>query len=126
MLPGGPGEGIRITDYAGEGGHYAPPEGVDSIDPYAYDIFALGETIRGICIVRLISVVRYKMLTCTQWRESNNLYVPSILVPYSDFLSPAEPSDRPDIDRAVQVFRACRTWILCTEWLRKYIKDDLA
>lgn len=43
VLPSGPGSGIRINDFfSAGGGKYIPPEGVDALDPYAYDIYSLG------------------------------------------------------------------------------------
>ena len=43
ILPSGPGSGIRINDfYSAGGGKYIPPEGVDALDPYAYDVYCLG------------------------------------------------------------------------------------
>lgn len=43
ILPSGPGSDIRINDfYSAGGGKYIPPEGVDALDPYAYDIYSLG------------------------------------------------------------------------------------
>lgn len=43
ILPSGPESGIRINDfYSAGGGKYIPPEGVDALDPYTYDIYCLG------------------------------------------------------------------------------------
>lgn len=43
IFPSGPGTGIRINDfYSAGGGKYIPPEGVDALDPYAYDVYCLG------------------------------------------------------------------------------------
>ena len=51
-MPSGPGNGAVIQDYETKGGHFPPPEGSDDLDPYAYDIYSLGQTIRGMCRVR--------------------------------------------------------------------------
>lgn len=48
QMPSGPGSGAVIHDYRTMGGHYPPPEGKDSLDPFAYDIYALGQTIVSI------------------------------------------------------------------------------
>lgn len=52
QLSAGPGSGVTISDYRGWGGHYEPPEGVVDLDPYAYDVYCLGETLYNICQVR--------------------------------------------------------------------------
>ncbi|TCD63752.1 hypothetical protein EIP91_004967, partial [Steccherinum ochraceum] len=31
--------------------HYRPPEGVEDLDPYAYDVYCLGETLYNTCRV---------------------------------------------------------------------------
>lgn len=48
----GPGsEAAIIHDYASAGGHYDPPEGLENVDPFAYDIYALGVCFEEICEV---------------------------------------------------------------------------
>lgn len=44
ILPAGPGSGVKIYDYIEEGGKYRRTEATDVVDPYAYDIAALGYT----------------------------------------------------------------------------------
>ena len=44
-LSAGPGSGVVINDYWSGAGRWDPPEGVDNLDPYAYDIYALGVTV---------------------------------------------------------------------------------
>ena len=44
VLPSGPGTGIRIRDFRYYGGKYMPPEGLDAVEPYAYDVFAMTQT----------------------------------------------------------------------------------
>lgn len=51
LLPSGPGSGIHIYDWSDAGGHYDPPEGKDVVDPYAYDIYSLGHTLRELAVV---------------------------------------------------------------------------
>lgn len=41
LLQSGPGTGIRIHDFRFYGGKYMPPEGLDAVEPYAYDVFAM-------------------------------------------------------------------------------------
>lgn len=48
----GPGNGAVIQDYMKIGGHFPPPEGSDNLDPYAYDIYSLGQTMQTTCRVR--------------------------------------------------------------------------
>lgn len=44
--------GKTIRDYKSNGGAWTPPEGFDNVDPYIYDIFALGCTVIAITEVR--------------------------------------------------------------------------
>ena len=53
ILPGGPGSGVTISDFTSAPGTYPPPEGTDRLDPYAYDIYALGETLNWFVKVRV-------------------------------------------------------------------------
>ena len=48
QMSSGPGSGAVIHDYRTMGGHYPPPEGKDSLNPFAYDVYALGQTIVSI------------------------------------------------------------------------------
>ncbi|TCD63753.1 hypothetical protein EIP91_004968 [Steccherinum ochraceum] len=48
-LSAGPGSGVTISDYKKHGGHFRPPEGADNLDPYAYDVYCLGETLYVTC-----------------------------------------------------------------------------
>ena len=50
-LESGPGTDVVINDYWSGGGHYEPPEGTDKVDPYKYDIWALGNTLYEILLV---------------------------------------------------------------------------
>ena len=52
LLPAGPGTGIVINDFFSGGGRWKPPEGVDDLDPYLYDIFTLGNTVDQFLEVR--------------------------------------------------------------------------
>lgn len=47
ILPSGPVSGVKIYDYDEEGGKFQPPESTDALDPYAYEIFALGYTLKN-------------------------------------------------------------------------------
>ncbi|OBZ65102.1 Beta-hexosaminidase 2 [Grifola frondosa] len=110
LLPTGPGCGLVITDYKTAGGHYEPPEGEDSIDPYAYDVFAVGETVRQIC----------------ELKKQDGMSVPSALLDYIDLLTAPIPSDRPSIQRAIRLFRVFRFWMLCADWLHKAFTWDMS
>lgn len=52
ILPAGPESGVRIYDYDEEGGKFIPTEDTDVMDPYAYDIYALGYTFERAIWVR--------------------------------------------------------------------------
>lgn len=47
ILPSGPGTGVRINDWDLARGTIPPPEGTEALDPYAYDVFALGTALEG-------------------------------------------------------------------------------
>ena len=49
----GPGHGAVIHDYVMAGGHYRPPEGMEEVDPYAYDVFSVGKYFHEECSVRV-------------------------------------------------------------------------
>ena len=54
-MPSGPGSGVVIHDYKDQGGHFDPPEGADNLDPFAYDVYTVGQTVRETCQVRVVS-----------------------------------------------------------------------
>ena len=60
VLPSGPRSGVRIRDFRFHGGKFIPPEGLDAVEPYAYDIFALGKTFIRFTTVR--QLVRLQMV----------------------------------------------------------------
>ena len=52
-LESGPATGVVINDYTSGGGRWDPPEGIDDLDPYKYDIWALGHALEQILQVKL-------------------------------------------------------------------------
>ena len=54
IFSSGPRTGVVIHDWVTAGGHVEPPEGEDNIDPFAYDIYSLGDTIYSILRVGIV------------------------------------------------------------------------
>lgn len=52
-LESGPATGVVINDYNSGGGRWDPPEGIDDLDPYKYDICSLGHALEQILQVKL-------------------------------------------------------------------------
>lgn len=52
MLPSGPNTSVKIHDFRDAPGKQKPSEGTEAVDPYAYDIYMLGHTLREILAVR--------------------------------------------------------------------------
>ena len=67
----GPGSGAVIHDYGKQGGHFEPPEGRENLDPFAYDIFTIGKTIRQTCWVRLFALYKFKLGQVTDDERSS-------------------------------------------------------
>lgn len=63
IMPSGPGSGARIYDYDEDGGKYTPTEATDAMDPYAYDILALGYTFENGFLVYQIPAPHSTSLT---------------------------------------------------------------
>ena len=47
----GPGEGLMIYDWKTFPGTSRPPEGMDVVDPYAFDVYSFGDVMFDICEV---------------------------------------------------------------------------
>ncbi|TCD63754.1 hypothetical protein EIP91_004969 [Steccherinum ochraceum] len=93
-LSAGPGSGVTISDYKKHGGHYRPPEGIENLDPYAYDVYCLGETLYNTC---------HRTLE----RKSAFTFPPS-MYQFIDTLRDPNPSRRP-LMRVVK--QQCRTYM---------------
>lgn len=102
VLPSGPGSGIVIHDWEEAGGKLPPPEGTGIVDPYAYDIFALGNTLRGTC-----GSAAYL---------NKSIRIPPCLTHFNETLRASVPSQRPSIHRVARLFRVLRLWMAATNW----------
>ncbi|KAH8100163.1 kinase-like domain-containing protein [Cristinia sonorae] len=80
----GPGSNITVTDF--HGGHYAPPEGPELVDPYAYDVFSLGMTLRSL----------------TKFSQ----YCEPEFEPFIETLSAKDPKQRPSIHQVQRKWRS--------------------
>ncbi|TCD67073.1 hypothetical protein EIP91_000586 [Steccherinum ochraceum] len=100
-LPAGPGSGVTISDYKKHGGHYRPPEGVENLDPYAYDVYCLGETLYNTC---------HRTLE----RKSAFIFPPS-MYQFIDTLRNPNPSHRPLMRQVKQQWFELRNRILSTK-----------
>ncbi|TCD67072.1 hypothetical protein EIP91_000585 [Steccherinum ochraceum] len=100
-LSAGPGKGITISDYRKHGGHYRPPEGVEDLDPYAYDVYSLGETLYNTCRV-------------AQERYSDFSF-PPCLHKFIDTLRSPNPIHRPSMRVVRQQWSELRNCLLMTK-----------
>ncbi|OCH88983.1 hypothetical protein OBBRIDRAFT_47167 [Obba rivulosa] len=110
-FPKGPGEGLLIDDWSAYPGHFDPPEGTEMVDPYAYDVYSLGETV--------YDGFRYVADTIT-------FHPPMSLLHMLDMLRSPDPSLRPTMRQAVRIAGALRSWILATTWLYRYLPLGVA
>ena len=105
----GPAKGIRINDFRMLGGHFLPPEGMDSVDPYAYDVFCLGNVLT---ILHLVHVVINAFCFVTHWHylqemadQNPGIQVPEVVVAFCDRLQDDDPCKRPTAKEALSQWR---------------------
>lgn len=119
MLPSGPGSGIVIHDWEEAGGKLPPPEGTGIVDPYAYDIFALGNTLRGTCGVSTSASIpgtnAYRRQQSAAYLNKS-IRIPPCLTHFNETLRASVPSQRPSIHRVARLFRVLRLWMAATNW----------
>lgn len=123
ILPSGPGTGLRINDWDLGPGTISPPEGKEALDPYAYDVFALGAALENhievgppstsyniiaeLCVEKTYE--RFDMLL-------NKTHIPRCLCLFVERLQAQDPLQRPSIFRVRRQFTALRQWMACTHW----------
>jgi len=99
-LPFGPGSGGVIYDYYDAQGRYPPPEGMDTVDPYAYDIYSLGKTLTGL-------KARTECSPYCQLPESYMMFL--------ETLKNINPAQRPGIRQVQILWHALQEWISFSE-----------
>lgn len=126
ILPSGPGTGVRINDWDVARGTIPPPEGTEALDPYAYDVFALGAALENHIEVGPLSTP-YNVATqmCVEQTYKrfdkllNKTHVPRCLYLFVERLQAQDPLQRPSIFRVRRQFSALRRWMTCTRWTYK-------
>ncbi|TCD63761.1 hypothetical protein EIP91_004976 [Steccherinum ochraceum] len=101
QLPAGPGSGVTLADGRVLGGHFKPPEGEEDLDPYAYDIYCLGGTLKSIC--QNVQNMAPQM----GW----SIHFPLSLHCFIDVLHNSDPAQRPPIRLAKRLWSELRNWI---------------
>lgn len=130
ILPLGPGSGIRINDfYSAGGGKYIPPEGVDALDPYAYDIYCLGMLYDAIFGVSHSSRPPGEaLIDCfgqfTSERKNAKVRISRCIFDFADMLRADNPAHRPSIFRVNRLLRALQAWVFATKWLYWFGRAD--
>ncbi|KAH8094442.1 kinase-like domain-containing protein [Cristinia sonorae] len=82
----GPGTNVTISHYPG--GHLPPPEGEESVEPFAYDVYSLGIMIEDLC-------------NLTQYLEPE-------LQSFVEFLTVKDPQKRPMIGQVKEDWASLR------------------
>lgn len=123
ILPSGRGTGLRINDWDIGPGTTPPPEGKEALDPYAYDVFALGTTLKGnIEVSPLLPSYDVAAESCIEQTYQrfdemlNKTHIPRCLWAFTERLRVGDPLQRPSIFRARRQFTAMRCWMTCTRW----------
>ena len=49
--------GTTTVPFQQDLGHYPPPEGIEAVNPYAYDMYCMGEVINYFCRVRVTLLI---------------------------------------------------------------------
>ncbi|EMD41403.1 hypothetical protein CERSUDRAFT_109991 [Gelatoporia subvermispora B] len=111
VLPKGPGEGLLVGDFFQYPGHFMPPEGTDAVDPYAYDVYSLGETIHDVCEAA---------------RHRAQIQAPRSVLHLVNTLRSPDPSRRPTMRQLVGITRAICFWVSNTTWLYKVFPAIIA
>lgn len=126
ILPSGPGTGVMINDWESGPGTTPPPEGKEVLDPYAYDVFALGTSLEGDIEVGPLhasyNVVADLCVEQTYERFDklyNKTHMPRCLWLFAERLKARDPLQRPSIFRVRRQFTALRCWMACTRWTYK-------
>lgn len=112
VLPSGPGSGLRIHDFKFYGGKFMPPEGLDAVEPYAYDIFALSKT--------------FVMLTVCFNMANPSEHTPRCWKEWCLTMQEPIPEKRPPIVRVHRQFSYMRAWLSRTTWIYRVFRPGLA
>ncbi|KAI0337457.1 hypothetical protein BDW22DRAFT_950649 [Trametopsis cervina] len=91
------------------GGHFDPPEGRDSVNPYAYDIYCMGETTLSMCQMANIYARHFP--------GQMGVRVPLALLVFSRMLSDKDPRMRPTASQSMTLLQIASRWNKMTQWL---------
>ncbi|KAI0344443.1 hypothetical protein BDW22DRAFT_1354476 [Trametopsis cervina] len=103
------GHGDICVPFLPFGGHYEPPEGRDSVNPYAYDIYCAGRTARNLCKM----ANSYALHSPRRGR----IRVPPALWGFCDMLANEDPRMRPPVSQTIKLLRISWRWNKMTQWL---------
>ncbi|KAI0337439.1 hypothetical protein BDW22DRAFT_1364065 [Trametopsis cervina] len=91
------------------GGHYVPPEGEDSVNPYAYDIYCTGQTALSMCYKASLYAVHIP--------RNGRVRVPPALWMFCEILSNNDPRMRPTASQSMTLLQIVSRWNKMTQWL---------
>ncbi|KAI0337458.1 hypothetical protein BDW22DRAFT_1364117 [Trametopsis cervina] len=103
------GHGDTCVPFLPFGGHYDPPEGTDSVNPYAYDIYSTGRTAHHICERATMYAVNIP--------EDGRVRVPPALWVFCEMLSNKDPGVRPTAPQSIMLLQITWRWNKMTQWL---------
>ncbi|KAI0344444.1 kinase-like protein [Trametopsis cervina] len=95
--------------YLPYGGHYNPPEGRDSVNPYAYDIYSTGRTAQNACEIASFYALNLPV--------KGRVRVPPALWEFCEMLSNKDPKMRPTASQSIMLLRIAWRWNKATQWL---------
>ncbi|KAI0093347.1 hypothetical protein BDY19DRAFT_421794 [Irpex rosettiformis] len=99
--------GTTVVPFEKDVGHYPPPEGIEAVNPYAYDIYCMGWVVRFFC-------------SNITW---NSVHIPPpiratpAIWALCDTLASDDPKGRPSAGHAQALVRLLRIWVRMTRWL---------
>ncbi|KAI0344455.1 hypothetical protein BDW22DRAFT_1427165 [Trametopsis cervina] len=103
------GHGDICFPYLPFGGHYDPPEGRDSVNPYAYDIYSTGRTAQNVCEMASSYALHFPI--------NGRVRVPPALWVFCKILSNNDPKMRPTASQSIMLLRITWHWNKATQWL---------
>ncbi|KAI0345825.1 hypothetical protein BDW22DRAFT_1353433 [Trametopsis cervina] len=103
------GHGDICVPFLPTGGHYDPPEGKDSVNPYAYDIYCAGRTAWNAC--------ERASLYARRIPSKGRVRVPPALWEFCKMLSDNDPRMRPTASQSIKLLQITWRWNKMTRWL---------
>ncbi|KAI0093351.1 kinase-like domain-containing protein [Irpex rosettiformis] len=98
--------GTTVVPFQKNVGHYDPPEGIEAVNPYAYDIYCMGWVIESFC-----------MSTTWDCDRPPPIRVTPAIWALCATLSSDDSEKRPSAGHALALVRLLRVWVKMTRWL---------